>query len=299
MLERKTKGSIVCPGCARLISANARECIHCGRKNPGLWGYGHLVQKYLGNGSMVPVVTMVCVFLYALSLLLDLSALFRLEGMFRLLSPDDQVLINLGMSGLYPLADGRWWTVVTAMYLHGSVIHILFNMLWLRQLGHVMEHLFGTSRTFLIFTIAGVTGFFMSYLMGFLVVKLLTNQIGSVQFFARIGLIVRYTIGASGAIFGLFGALVYYGRRRGGEFGKAVYIQFGKYALILFVLGLIFPGVDNLSHAGGFVGGFLAAQLLGYQELKVENQTHRLLALGVAVVTVVCFILALLKWIFG
>jgi rhomboid protease GluP len=293
MLERKTKGSIVCPNCGRLISADAQECMHCGRKNPGLWGYGHIIQKYFGQGSLVPVITGVCVVLYALSLLLDLSALFQLRGFFRLFSPTHEVLVRLGMSGLYPLAEGRWWTVISAIYLHGGVLHILFNMLWLRQLGSVMEELFGTSRTFLIFTIAGAFGFLMSYFMGAVVLRLLNNQIGSARLFAQIGLIVPYTIGASGAIFGLFGALVYYGKKRGGAFGNAVLSQFGKFAIILFVLGLIFPGVDNLSHGGGFVGGMLAAWLLGYQESRVENLQHRLLALGAAILTVVCLILAI------
>ncbi len=301
MIQRKTEGSVVCPKCGKLVSVSAKACYNCGHKNPGLWGYGPWIQKYFGDGSMVPIITAVSVVLYALSVLLDPSSIFNISNMMRILSPTHDVLLGLGMSGFYPLAAGHWWTAITAIYLHGSILHILFNMLWLRQLGYGMEQLFGTFRTFLIFTIAGVTGFLTSFLMALFVERLLRMGIGSVELFYKLGLLVPYTIGASGAIFGLFGALVYYGRRRGGEFGRAILTQYGKYAIVLFAFGLLFPGggIDNLSHAGGFIGGFIAASLLGYQELRTENNVHRLVGLGVAGVTVVCFILAFVTGLLG
>ena len=82
------------------------------------------------------------------------------------------------------------------------------------------------------------------------------------------------TLGASAAIFGLLGALVYYGRRTGSSLvrGEAV-----RYAVILGVLGLIMPGIDNFAHAGGFFGGYLMSRFL--DPLKPERIDHIMIAL--------------------
>lgn len=268
MIKRQTTGSIVCPNCGKLISANSKKCFFCGRRNPGLWGYGPAIQKLLGNGSMVPLIVGASIILYVLSILLDPSALFQTRGMLSILSPSGEALDKLGMTGRYAMANGRWWTLITAIYLHGGVLHILFNMLWLRQLGFMVERLFGSSRSFLIFTISGAVGFYISDMVG-----------------------IMFTVGASGSIFGLLGALVYFGRRRGGELGTAIYRQVGMWAIILFVMGFMMPGVNNLAHAGGFVGGYLSAMWLGYHEMKRETQSHHIAALAVIVLTGACFVL--------
>ncbi|MCH8957391.1 rhomboid family intramembrane serine protease [candidate division KSB1 bacterium] len=104
-----------------------------------------------------------------------------------------------------------------------------------------------------------------------------------------------FTIGASGSIFGLLGALVYYGRKRGGSFGTAVYKQTGQWAIVLFIFGFLFPGIDNFAHGGGFIGGYLTASLLGFIEIKKENRTHQLLALGAIGITILAFLLAILS----
>jgi len=275
MMNRKTEGSIVCPSCGRLISASSKQCMHCGRKNPSLWGYGPLIQKYFGAGSMVPLVTGLSIVLYVLALLLDPRAIFQMRGIFSLLAPSMRSLDALGMTGSYALNQGRWWTLITAIYLHGGVLHILFNMLWLRQLGYMVEQIYGTSRSFLIFTIAGVLGFVVS------------DKVG-----------IQFTIGASGSIFGLLGALVYYGKRRGGVFGSALYRQVGTWTIVLFLFGFLMPAVNNLAHAGGFIGGVFGAWLFGYQEIKAETQSHKLAALGAAVLTIISFGFAIKTWLF-
>jgi len=102
------------------------------------------------------------------------------------------------MAGAAPWAAGWWWTLLTGVYLHGSLLHILFNMLWVRQLAPAVEQLYGSGRLAVIYTVAGVAGFALS------------NAVG-----------IRFTLGASGAVFGLLGAMVAYGRSRGGAFGRA------------------------------------------------------------------------------
>jgi rhomboid protease GluP len=102
------------------------------------------------------------------------------------------------------------------------------------------------------------------------------------------------TVGASASIFGLFGALVYYGRRTGssavGSFGL-------QYALMLGVFGFLFPGVDNWAHAGGFGGGYLAALLL--DPLKPERIDHLIAAvacLAISLISVVATFIYTLRF---
>ncbi len=101
-----------------------------------------------------------------------------------------------------------------------------------------------------------------------------------------------FTIGASGSIFGLLGAMVAYGRQRGGVFGSLVLRQYGQWALVLFIFGFLMSGVNNLAHAGGFAGGLLCALLLGSRERRREVGLDHLLAFAVIALTVLAFALA-------
>ena len=98
----------------------------------------------------------------------------------------------------------------------------------------------------------------------------------------------RFTVGASAPIFGLFGALVCYGRRTG---SKVVHSQGVSYALTLFLFGLIMPGVDNYAHAGGFIGGYVTAHLLDPR--RPERTDHVVGALACFGATILGLILSI------
>lgn len=271
MWKKKKTGSMVCPGCGRLISADAPQCIHCGRKNTGLWSAIPALNEFLGvHFRFNEIITIICIVLYILSLAIDPAAIFRQVGFLNFLAPSAIAVAKLGASGKWAVANGRVWTYITAIYLHGGLLHIFFNLLWIRQIAPFVQELYGTSRLILIFTISGAVGFIIS------------SQ------FAPI------TLGASGAIFGLLAALIYYGRSRGGSFGTNIYMQVGKWAIILFVFGLIVPRVDNWAHAGGFLGGLFSAMIFGYHEKTPEKTSHRVLALITIGLTMVAFLLTLL-----
>lgn len=267
---RKSSGPTLCPSCGKLNSVKAPVCFYCGRRNPGLWGFGPSITHLLGGMNFARIVTAVCTTAYIISLLLDLRSALRPRGVFDILAPSGTALDALGMTGAYAWALGRWWTLVTAIYLHGSLLHILFNLLWINQLAPAVEGLYGRSRLILIFTGAGVLGFVAS------------NWVG-----------VPFTIGASGSIFGLLGAMVYYGRTRGGTFGVMALRQYGQWALVLFVLGFLMAGVNNFAHAGGFAGGYLAAMVLGYSDRQRETPSLHLVATGAIVLTALSFAIAL------
>jgi rhomboid protease GluP len=159
---------------------------------------------------------------------------------------------------------GRWWTVLSAGWLHGGVLHILFNLYWVRSLAPGTAHLYGPGRTVIIYVVSSVTGFLASSLAGAFLSFLPSFLRGA-----------GFTVGASAPIFGLLGALLYYGRRGG---SSQVGQQARSLAIVLLIFGFIMPGVDNWAHLGGLGGGYLTARIL--DPLKPERGDHTLVALG-------------------
>jgi rhomboid protease GluP len=220
--------------------------------------------------SFVDLVTVACIALYLASLVFDPRAALQPRGLFSIFSPSVEALFALGATGAVPWTLGRWWTLLTAIYLHGGVLHILFNVLWIRQLGPAVQETYGPSRLVVIFTVAGAVGFVASNFVGH-----------------------PFTIGASGSIFGLLGAMVAFGRKRGGTFGAMVLREYGQWALMLFILGFLMPGVNNIAHAGGFVGGLGAGFVLALAERRAETGLDQLLAAACIGLTLLGFALAL------
>jgi rhomboid protease GluP len=271
MFKRQTSGSVVCPACGKLVGVNDAECFHCGRQSPGLWGYGPLLRKLGQDLGVTQIVLWGCGALYVLSLLLDAGQI-RLGDPFSFLSPSRWSLIRLGASGAAPVFEGgRWWTLLSAGWLHGGLLHILFNMLWVRQLAPATTLLYGAGRTMIIYTLSSIAGFALSSFGG-VYLSFLRFPMGGAPW--------AISVGASAAIFGLLGALVYAGRRGvSSHMGRQAWI----YAIILFVFGLMLPGVDNWAHLGGFGGGYLVAMWLN--PLEPERADHLFGALAALVLT--------------
>jgi rhomboid protease GluP len=271
MFRQKT-GSVVCASCGSLVGVNDDRCYSCGRRNPGLWGFGPILRRFGNDLGFVSLVVYGCIVIYFASLVLTVLTGGNILGgsIFSMLGPSSYAAVLLGASGgqIVFLYD-RWWTVLTAGWLHGGALHILFNMMWVRQLGPAVADTYGAARMVIIYTIASVAGFALSSVAGYYL---------RVPFFGAPGL----TLGASAPIFGLLGALVYYGRRGGSSLVRS---EAMGYAVTLFVMGLIMPGVDNAAHAGGFAGGYLASMWL--DPLKRERMDH---FVGAAVCLGVTFI---------
>lgn len=270
MLKRQTEGSVICASCGVLVGVNDPTCYNCGRRNPGLWGFGPALRRLGNDLGFVSIVTGGTIILFVLSLVMSR------QGVQVMLSPATAILITLGASGAYPvIALGRWWTFLTAGWLHGSVLHIFFNVLWIRQLAPEIANLYGAGRMIIIYTVSGITGFGLSTAMFLMPLQL--------PFFGG----ANVTVGASASIFGLLGALVHYGRRTGSSHVGQAGLQ---YALIMGVMGFIMPGVDNSAHLGGFIGGYLSSLIL--DPLKPERVDHLLVAVVCLVITFVAIILS-------
>ncbi len=256
-MDATSRRAILCPNCRRLINPDEPQCPFCGISKPGGRRWGGAQWFNLADPSRI-----IRLILYTNATLFVLTLLSntRWDGLsfdpFRLLAPDTRTLVLFGATGRVPIDHyGRWWTVLSASYLHGGILHILFNSMALRQIGPLIIQEFGPSRMFLIYTLGGVLGYVASYLAGTWV-----------------------TLGASASVCSLIGAALYYGKSRGGHFGQAVYKEVSGWVIGLFVFGLLMPGIDNWAHGGGIVGGILLGMLLGYSEREAESPVHRILA---------------------
>lgn len=279
MLRRQTTGSVVCASCGTLVGVNDDKCYSCGRSNPGLWGYAGVIRRLGSDMGFVQVVIIGSSVLYVLMLLMS-NGQIGMSG-FNLLAPSQRAMFQFGASGGLPifLAD-RWWTLLSAGWLHGSLLHILFNMMWVRQLGPATADVFGAGRMVIIYTLASVSGFLVSSVMGYFVpgVPLLGGGAG-------------ISLGASASIFGLLGALVAYGKLRG---SSAETSQALGYAAALFLFGLIMSGVDNWAHLGGFGGGYLVARWL--DPWKPERIDHLVGALACLAASALAIIASLIHF---
>ena len=279
MFKRQRTGSVVCASCGSLVGVNDEKCYTCGRRNPGLWGFAPLLRRLGNDLGFVQLIVYGCSALYAVGILMSLARGANAlggGGPLNILAPSSGIQVLLGASGALPFFQlGMWWTVLSAGWLHGSILHIFFNMMWVRNVGPATAELYGGPRMVIIYTISSVTGFLLSSFLG--------------QF--RLPLFgAGLTVGASAPIFGLFAALMYYGRRSG---SSLIHAEAKGYAVAIFAFGLIFPGVDNAAHLGGLGGGYLAAMWL--DPLKPERVNHMVGALACLAATALAILASIVK----
>ena len=160
------------------------------------------------------------------------------------ITPDPPAYINWG-SNFGPMTlGGEWYRLFTSTFLHFGIVHLLFNMYFLQSGGSLVERLFGWKRFLLIYVAAGIAGSLMST--------------GWNPF--------RNSAGASGAIFGVYGALAaFLLTQRGGipiTILKRLRMSTGLFVAYSLASGAMTAGVDNAAHLGGLVGGFLVAAAL-------------------------------------
>src|SRR5881392_2199553 len=128
MFRRRTSGSVVCPSCGSLVGVRDEKCYSCGRSNPGLWGFAPALRQLGTDLGFVPVVVGACSVLYVLTLLVSGNDIEIAGGGLSFLAPSGRALLIFGMSGSVPVFRyGWWWTVFSASWLHGNLLHIVFN----------------------------------------------------------------------------------------------------------------------------------------------------------------------------
>lgn len=150
-----------------------------------------------------------------------------------------QTLIQFGAKENVSIINGEWWRLFSAMFLHIGIFHLFMNMFALYYLGVTVERIYGTWRFVIIYLLAGLGGSITSFAFS-----------------------LNVSAGASGAIFGLFGALLFFG-----VIYKKIFFQtMGRGLMtIIFInimFGLLVPQIDMGAHMGGLVAGFLASAML-------------------------------------
>src|SRR5436190_591152 len=253
MFSRQRSGSTLCPSCGKLVGVNDDVCLNCGRRRPGMWGLTSVLRGLGQDAGFVQLVIAGNVFLYLAMLAVDPQHI-QMGGLFSLGGPSQASLLRFGASGGLPVFRlHRWWTLLSAGWLHAGLLHIGFNLYWIRILAPETAELYGPGRMVIVYTIATIAGFLCSSAAFFL------------PFFGGAAL----TVGASAPILGLLGALVYYGRRTG---SSIVGRQAWYYAVFMLVFGFVMPGVDNWAHLGGFAGGYLGGILVDPRKPETGNQ---------------------------
>ena len=216
--------------------------------------------------NMLSVIIVAMVTLYGLALLLQPDAILR--G----LSPGGRVLYQLGMTGGIAWELGWWWTLVTAVYLHGGLFHLVVNLLYVYALGAAVVATYGHARMFVLFNVAGTSGY------------LLSNVASGAP-----------SIGASGGYAGLAAGLLLYGHRRGRSV-IAPWIWWcclGVVILSVFVTSII-PQSNGWALLGGLIGGWIVALFLSPKDRCQESTL--VLALQLVFVATLVLGVALSFW---
>lgn len=157
------------------------------------------------------------------------------------------------------ILDGEWWRLISSMFIHIGFLHLALNMLAVYYLGTAIERMFGSGRFLFIYFLAGIGGSIASFTF--------TTSISA---------------GASGAIFGLFGAFLYFGIKERRLFFQTIGTSILLILAINLVIGLTIEQVDMAAHVGGLIGGFLAAVIVNLPKRK--NASTQLITAGLTVV---------------
>jgi rhomboid protease GluP len=227
------KGLKMCRACRGLIDANATTCPLCGAQ-------GHYAKRASVSMSGLSamwtvnnVIVLANLLIYALIIIYQNNVLPISDQGSELdaVSPTGMILYLFGSAEPQSVFAGHYWRLISANFLHGGVIHILFNSFSLFQIGQVGEAEFGGAKYLCLYLITGIAGFL------------------TVITFSHAG-----AIGASCAIFGIIGALAVYGYRRGDTFGRNLKSTMVQWIFFGAIMSLM-PGISLWGHLGGLIAG--------------------------------------------
>jgi rhomboid protease GluP len=255
----------ICPSCGSLVGITATRCHECGTN---LRFSMAAINRSLSGvfSGPAPVTT---------ALLVSNLLMFGVEwmaiaaqggggGLSILWGMSGEAPYRLGMSFGYAIyVQHEWYRLITAMFLHGGLIHIGFNMMALMQLGPALEELYGSARYFFLYIFTGAFGFLASSFFGHL------------------------SLGASGGLLGLVGAMLAITTKRGGAYMRELRSRLVSSVVFLFVLGFLGMGIDNWAHGAGLASGFVIGKIfadrqpMNVREKQIANALGWLAGLAV------------------
>jgi rhomboid protease GluP len=269
----------ICPACGALVGISATRCHECGTNLR--FSLAALSKRFSGvfGEHEAPVTTTL---LIANIIMLGVSwmALAATGGGGGLsilwgLSGVAQYRLGMSIPLPYLVVGHEWWRVVTAMFLHGGLLHIGFNMMALMQFGPAIEELYGSARYLFIYVFTGAFGFLVSAAFG------------------------NFSLGASGALLGLVGVMLAVTTKRGGAYMRDLRSRLISSVVILFVLGFShLMAMDNYAHGAGLAAGFALGKILADRQPMNSGERRRAYALGwlAGLVVVASFVLMFIHY---
>ena len=268
----------ICPNCGSLVGISATRCHQCGTNlkfsmaaiSKGLSGL------FGGHAPVTTILLIVNLLMFGVEFM-AMAAAGQGGGLTILWGMGGAATYRLGASIPYSIfIMHEWYRLITAMYLHGGLIHIGFNMMVLMDIGPVVEELYGSARFFFLYTATGIVGFLFSSFFG-----------------------GHNALGASAPILGLVGLMLAVTTKRSGSQIQQLRSRLISWVVTLFVIGLM-PGlnVDNWAHGGGLVAGFLLGRLFADRAPMNATEQRTAYALGwiAAVIVVSSFVLMILHY---
>lgn len=274
MFGRGERRPQLCPACGALVGISATRCHVCGtnlRFGLAAWSKG-LSEFFGGHAPVTTGLLIVNIVMFAAEIMGTMHA-GKLGGLSILWGMDGETTYRLGLSfGPAIVGLHQWYRLVTAMFLHGGLIHIGFNMMVLLDIGPVVEELYGSARYLFVYFLTGIVGF------------------GFSMFF-------HPALGASGALMGLIGVLIAVTTKRTSLEARALRSRLISWAISVFALGF-FLHADNVAHFFGLATGFLLGKLMTDHPPMNANEQKRAHALGwlAGLVMVASFVLMVVHY---
>ncbi len=265
----------MCSSCRALVDSDERVCPHCHeRLGRRIGGVEKLLQNLIPNFAPVSYIVLTINFLWFVIIFVSQRESTGQDLRMFLMGGSVKSIVQWGGDAALLVSQGQWWRLVSAIFVHIGVIHLLFNSYALIFIGPLIEELLGRERFLVIYVGTGVLGFVLS----------------NVYYHP-----VHVTAGASGAIFGLIGTGIILSRKWA-AWGSLLKEQLVHWAIYGLGYGLL-VGANNAAHIGGFLSGMGIAFLLRNPALSTSREeiSWRILYWVVLLLTIASLVLALLS----
>jgi rhomboid protease GluP len=251
----------LCPACRALVGSTATKCHECGASLT----YSLAAASQSLSGLLPSEFPVTYSLMIANLMMFTVTMMASVEsGNFSWMGDvDGRILLRLG--AMYPpliILNAEWWRLVMPIFLHGGLLHILFNCWVLADIGRMVEETYGSPRYLFIYVLTGIVSFYVS--MRWMV-------------FAYQG--QGFSIGASGSLMGLMGLIIAMTKRRGGAYARMIRSRIIQWVVYIFVLGFFFRA-DHAAHLGGLAAGYLLGLFFVDREPVTGPERKRAYLLG-------------------
>ena len=241
--EPKTMRPRLCPACGTLVGSTATKCHQCGASMTfSMAAASRSVARFMPQTSPVTYTMLgICCVMYALAFVITMKVSGgggAGGGLMNLGGISSQVNYRLGASLPMGYNISQPWRFITAIFLHGGLLHIGFNMWVLLDIGPMVEEMYGSARYLFLYVVTGAAGYVLSSFAGHL------------------------SVGASGSLLGLIGVLLAGTTGRKSMQAQALRSALIRWLIYIAVLGFLFSGTDNYAHLGGVATGYVLGRFM-------------------------------------